>query len=29
MDEGHGFNKDENRLDFYRRVDAFLKKYLQ
>jgi dipeptidyl aminopeptidase/acylaminoacyl peptidase len=27
--EGHGFNKDENRLDFYRRVDAFLKKYLQ
>ena len=28
-DEGHGFNKDENRLDFYRRVDGFLKKYLQ
>ena len=28
-DEGHGFNKDENRFDFYRRVDAFLKKYLQ
>jgi len=27
--EGHGFNKDENRFDFYRRVDAFLKKYLQ
>jgi dipeptidyl aminopeptidase/acylaminoacyl peptidase len=27
--EGHGFNKDENRLDFYRRVDTFLKKYLQ
>jgi dipeptidyl aminopeptidase/acylaminoacyl peptidase len=27
-DEGHGFNKDENRFDFYRRVDAFLKKYL-
>ena len=28
-DEGHGFNKDENRFDFYHRVDAFLKKYLQ
>ena len=28
-DEAHGFNKDENRFDFYRRVDAFLKKYLQ
>jgi dipeptidyl aminopeptidase/acylaminoacyl peptidase len=28
-DEGHGFNRDENRFDFYRRVDAFLKKYLQ
>jgi dipeptidyl aminopeptidase/acylaminoacyl peptidase len=28
-DEGHGFNKDENRFDFYRRVDAFLKKQLQ
>jgi dipeptidyl aminopeptidase/acylaminoacyl peptidase len=27
--EGHGFNKDENRFDFYRQVDAFLKKYLQ
>ena len=27
--EGHGFNKDENLFDFYRRVDAFLKKYLQ
>jgi dipeptidyl aminopeptidase/acylaminoacyl peptidase len=27
--EGHGFNKDENRFDFYRRVEAFLKKYLQ
>ena len=27
--EGHGFNKDENQFDFYRRVDAFLKKYLQ
>ena len=28
-DEAHGFAKDENRFDFYRRVDAFLKKYLQ
>jgi len=28
-EEGHGFNKDENRFDFYRRVDAFLKKYLR
>jgi len=28
-EEGHGFNRDENRFDFYRRVDAFLKKYLQ
>ena len=27
-DEGHGFNKDENSFDFYRRVDAFLKKHL-
>lgn len=27
-DEGHGFNKDENRYDFYRRVDAFLSKNL-
>jgi dipeptidyl aminopeptidase/acylaminoacyl peptidase len=27
--EAHGFNKDENRFDFFRRVDAFLKKYLQ
>ena len=27
-DEGHGFNKDENRYDFYRRVDAFLAKNL-
>ena len=26
--EGHGFNKDENRFDFYRRVDAFLAKNL-
>jgi dipeptidyl aminopeptidase/acylaminoacyl peptidase len=28
-DEGHGFNDDKNRFDFWRRVDAFLKKYLQ
>ena len=28
-EEGHGFNKDENRFDFYRRVDSFMKKYLQ
>ena len=27
-DEGHGFNKDENRFDFYRKVDAFLEKNL-
>jgi dipeptidyl aminopeptidase/acylaminoacyl peptidase len=27
-DEGHGFNKDENVFDFYRRVDAFLAKNL-
>lgn len=27
-DEGHGFNKDENKFDFYRRVDAFLAKNL-
>lgn len=27
--EGHGFNKDDNRFDFYRRVDAFLKKNLR
>jgi len=27
-DEWHGFNKDENRYDFYRRVDAFLAKNL-
>ena len=26
--EAHGFNKDENRYDFYRRVDAFLAKNL-
>lgn len=26
--EGHGFNKDVNRFDFYRRVDAFLAKNL-
>ena len=27
--EGHGFNRDENRFDYYRRVDEFLAKYLQ
>ena len=27
-DEGHGFNKDENRFDFYRRVEAFLQRHL-
>lgn len=27
-DEGHGFTKDENRFDFYRRIDAFLFKQL-
>ena len=28
-EEGHGINKDENRFDFYRRVDGFMKRYLQ
>ena len=27
-EEGHGFNDDKNKFDFYRRVEAFLKKYL-
>ena len=27
-DEGHGFNKMENKVDFYRRIDAFLAKNL-
>lgn len=27
-DEGHGFNDDKNRVDFWRRVDVFLHKYL-
>lgn len=27
-DEAHGFNKDENRFDFYRRVESFLKRHL-
>ena len=27
-DEAHGFNKDENKFDFYNRVDAFLAKNL-
>jgi dipeptidyl aminopeptidase/acylaminoacyl peptidase len=26
--EAHGFNKDENRFDFHRRVEAFLAKYI-
>jgi dipeptidyl aminopeptidase/acylaminoacyl peptidase len=26
--EGHGFNDDKNRLDFYRRVEAFLRQHL-
>ena len=26
--EGHGFNEDKNRFDFYRRVEAFLKQHL-
>jgi len=28
MDEGHGFANPENRIDFYRHMEAFLKKYL-
>jgi dipeptidyl aminopeptidase/acylaminoacyl peptidase len=27
--EGQGFSREVNRLDFYRRVDEFLAKYLQ
>ena len=27
-DEGHGFREDKNRIDFYRRVEAFLQQYL-
>jgi dipeptidyl aminopeptidase/acylaminoacyl peptidase len=27
--EGHGFNRDEDVFDFYRRVDRFLKRHLQ
>ena len=27
-DEGHGFKKTENVTDFYKKVDAFLKKYV-
>lgn len=27
-DEGHGFQHEKNRFDFYRRVEAFLKKHL-
>jgi dipeptidyl aminopeptidase/acylaminoacyl peptidase len=26
--EAHGFNKDENRFDFYRRVEKFLAEHL-
>jgi dipeptidyl aminopeptidase/acylaminoacyl peptidase len=28
MDEGHGFEKPENRLDFYEKMEAFLEKHL-
>ncbi len=28
MDEGHGFRNPENRLDFYGKMEAFLRKYL-
>jgi dipeptidyl aminopeptidase/acylaminoacyl peptidase len=28
-DEGHGFHKESNRIEFARRVDEFLKEYLQ
>lgn len=28
-DEGHGFVREENRIDYYRRVDAFLQQHLQ
>jgi dipeptidyl aminopeptidase/acylaminoacyl peptidase len=28
-DEGHGLSREENRFDFFRRVDAFLAKYLE
>jgi dipeptidyl aminopeptidase/acylaminoacyl peptidase len=27
--EGHGFNRDEDVFDFYRRVERFLAKHLQ
>ena len=27
-DEGHGFVKADNRLDFFRKAEAFLEKYL-
>ena len=26
--EGHGFNKRENRIDYYKRIEAFLQKHL-
>ena len=28
-DEGHGFHKESNRIEFARRADEFLKEYLQ
>jgi dipeptidyl aminopeptidase/acylaminoacyl peptidase len=28
-DEGHGFRNEENRLEFYRVVEGFLRKYLE
>lgn len=28
-EEGHGFNRDDNRFDYYHRVETFLAKYLQ
>jgi dipeptidyl aminopeptidase/acylaminoacyl peptidase len=27
-EEGHGFGKDANRLDYFRRMEAFLAKHL-
>jgi dipeptidyl aminopeptidase/acylaminoacyl peptidase len=28
MDEGHGFENPENRLDFYKKMESFLEKHL-
>ncbi|PIP58691.1 MAG: hypothetical protein COX01_07470 [Verrucomicrobia bacterium CG22_combo_CG10-13_8_21_14_all_43_17] len=28
-DEGHGFVKEENRFDFYRKLESFLEKHLK